>query len=49
MTDVDKDDPDPQEGKNYKRPECPGGLEGRADGPRGQYRLGHLHKVKTVT
>ena len=49
MTDVDKYQPDPQEGKNYERPECPGGLEGRADGPRGQYRLGHLHKVKTVT
>ena len=49
MTHVDKDDPDPQEGKNDERPECSGRLEGRADGPRGQYRLGHLHKVKTVT
>ena len=46
---MDRDDPDPQEGKNYKRPECPGGLEGWADGPRGQYRPGHLHEVKTVT
>ena len=46
---VDKDDPDPQEGKKYKRPECPGGVEGRPDGAGGQYRPGHLHQVKTGT